>query len=737
MSRLFSSNFEANLDTDQQDRDGNSISSVGSPVDSPVNSSANSPVEVHLLVEVFDQAPEPILILNQQNILIHANLPFLDLLGYDANDLISTAIGDWILSTDGVPLTVAGSAESWIGLHKDGSRIAVTVTTRLLSNGNWVAFVRQQPDHLEQPQALRDSKLQFRLEERNRHIQLLYETTRDLLSTEQPLTLVETIFAQLKDLLGLDVYFNYLLDEERQQLHLSFCGGIDEETARAIEWLDLGCAICGIVAQQRRQIAQFDLQHSTDPQAALVRSLGLRAYSCQPLVAQGKLFGTLGFGSLSRSRFTPAELGLFQAICDQIAIALERADLVISLQRQTTELRQVNHLKDEFLAALSHELRTPLNPILGWTKLLQSQTLTSTKTAEALEIIERNVRQQISLVDDLLDVSQMIQGNLNLDFRPVDLMFILNSAIETVRIAAQVKGITLGIADFAAEPDSSLLRVMGDADRLRQVFWNLLSNAVKFTPAGGQICVEVSVVSCETGGSDVRVSVVDDGIGIAAAFLPYVFDRFRQADGSSTRQYGGLGLGLSIVRHLVELHGGTVTATSDGVGQGAAFTVQIPLLLEDMPVVTSMLPLVQTDDLPQFTATAVSIPTLVGTQILLVDDDFDNLDLLRFLLQQNGARVTALTSPIEALQMITDDFPDLIISDIGMPGMNGYEFIQQVRESLQRPIPVLAFTALAQPEVQAEVLSAGFQAYLSKPVDPIQFLAMVEQFSGISCSSEQ
>ena len=420
-------------------------------------------------------------------------------------------------------------------------------------------------------QDITDRKIaEANLQERSEHIQLLYETTRDLLSTDQPLTLVETLFAKLKPLIGLDIYFNYLLDKDSQELHLCFYGGISDEIAHEIEWLEIGRAICGTVAQERSQIVQAHLQHSTDPKTELVRSLGLTAYSCQPLISQGKLFGTLGFGSKSRTEFTNAETRLFQALCNQIAIALERAELMSWLQQQTAELIQANRLKDEFLAALSHELRTPLNPILGWTKMMKGHKLTPTKTAQALDTIERNVKQQISLVNDLLDVSSVIQGKVDLECAQVDLLQILNSAIKTVQFAAQAKSIAICILHNFKEyelSEVSLPLVMGDSDRLRQIFSNLLSNAVKFTPDGGRVEVNLSVVTNGSSNHYAQVRVTDNGIGIAPEFLPYLFDHFRQADGSSTRKYGGLGLGLSLVRHLVELHGGTVTAESKGIGQ--------------------------------------------------------------------------------------------------------------------------------------------------------------------------
>ncbi|HEY9828096.1 MAG TPA: PAS domain-containing protein, partial [Stenomitos sp.] len=269
---------------------------------------------------------------------------------------------------------------------------------------------------------------QIELQERSEHLRLLYEATRDLLSSSQPLHLIETIFEDLKALMDIEVYFNYIFDESQQKLHLAFYGGISPEVAESIEWLNPGQAICGTVAVQRCQIVQNEVQYSTNPKTILLQSLGITAYSCQPLIAQGKFFGSLGFGSRNRTRFTPAEQDLFQALCDQIAIALERAELLASLQQQTEELTQVNTMKDEFLAVLSHELRSPLNPILGWSKLMQSRKLNPEKTAEALATIERNARLQCQLIDDLLDIAKILRGKLSIETVPIDLAFVIESA---------------------------------------------------------------------------------------------------------------------------------------------------------------------------------------------------------------------------------------------------------------------------------------------------------------------
>ncbi|NJK58074.1 MAG: response regulator [Pleurocapsa sp. SU_5_0] len=405
------------------------------------------------------------------------------------------------------------------------------------------------------------------------------------------------------------------------------------------------------------------------------------------------------------------------SICDRIAIALERSDLVSSLQQQTEELKRANRLKDEFLAALSHELRTPLNPILGWTKVLQTQNLAVPKTKEALSTIERNVKQQIALVDDLLDISRIVQGQFQLASQPVDLETILNAAGESVRFAAIAKCITLEYH----YPADSLSQVMGDELRLQQVFWNLLANAIKFTPHNGRIDVWLEQVQ-----NNAQISITDTGIGIAAEFLPHVFDRFRQADGSSTRQYGGLGLGLALVKHLVELHGGTVSAESPGAAKGATFKVNLPLLES----ASFNSPATVNSQQPQPDSSSFPSGSLTEIWVLVVDDEPDNLDLIDFVLTQEGAIITAVTSSAEALTIVAENPPDILISDIGMPGMDGYELLRQVRalpSQQHKPVKAIALTAFAQQEDREKAINAGFQAYLSKPINLIDLVAAIAE----------
>jgi PAS domain S-box-containing protein len=390
--------------------------------------------------------------------------------------------------------------------------------------------------------------------------------------------------------------------------------------------------------------------------------------------------------------------------------------LMISLQQQTEQAQQANRIKDEFLAVLSHELRSPLNPILGWTKILQTSRQDAAKTQYALETIERNAKLQVQLIEDLLDVSRILQGKLSLHTVPVGLTFTIKAALETVRLAAEAKSIQI---QTIFEPNVG--QVLGDSGRLQQIVWNLLSNAIKFTSQGGRVKVQLSKEegSREPGAGDTiphalcpmpyaQITVSDTGIGISSDFLPYVFDYFRQADGTTTRRFGGLGLGLAIVRHLVELHGGTVQAASSGEGKGATFTVKFPLIAaaklnQDHTVFHNG-----------------SDFNLNGLQTLLVDDDKDSREFSAFLLEQYGAKVTEAQSATDALSILGRTKFDLLISDIGMPDMDGYTLIRQIRK--QSPdqngeIPAIALTAYAGDIDRQLALAAGFQQHISKPIE--------------------
>ncbi|MDX2230002.1 MAG: response regulator [Leptolyngbyaceae cyanobacterium bins.349] len=412
---------------------------------------------------------------------------------------------------------------------------------------------------------------------------------------------------------------------------------------------------------------------------------------------------------------------------------VERERVLVREQEARTASEAANRLKDEFLATLSHELRSPLNAILGWTKLLRSRPFEPTQATHALEIIERNTRAQTQLIEDLLDVSRIIQGKLRLKVQPTDLVTVIQAAIETVRPAAAAKSIDLRLTLLESEPPTRF-EVLGDRDRLQQVIWNLLSNAVKFTPVGGRVEVHLERVGHGKPQADysallppsvspsyAQITVTDTGKGIPPEFLPHVFDRFRQADSSITRKYGGLGLGLSIVRHLVELHGGSVSVCSAGESQGATFTVQVPSLL-------------QSNDQFPLDHTALRedpMPSLQGLKILVVDDEEDSRTFIATLLELYGATVLAVSSAKEVPQLLQDTPVDVLVSDIGMPDQDGYSLMQQVRTLALEQIPIaLALTGYARQEDRDRALAAGFQAHLAKPIEPqalIQAIAILTQ----------
>ncbi|MFP4119981.1 MAG: response regulator [Coleofasciculus sp.] len=361
-----------------------------------------------------------------------------------------------------------------------------------------------------------------------------------------------------------------------------------------------------------------------------------------------------------------------------------------------------NRIKDEFLAIVSHELRTPLNPILGWSKLLRSRKLNQDKVDKALETIERNASLQAQLIDDLLDVSRILRGKLSLQTLRVDLVRVIQAAIETMGLAAAAKSI-----EIDTQLDSTVGFVSGDPNRLQQVVWNLLSNAVKFTPKGGRITVRLQEID-----SQAQIQVSDTGQGISQDFFPYIFDYFRQENSTTTRSVGGLGLGLAIVRHLIELHGGRIEAESDGIGQGATFTVRLPLM-SDSPIN------------PQNSSPEDEGLDLTDVTVLLVEDEVDTLDLLTIILESYGATVEGVTSANQALALFSQGQPDVLISDIGMPGMDGYELIRQVRDlppDRGGLVPAIALTAYAGETDHERALSAGFNRHLSKPIEPDQIV---------------
>jgi signal transduction histidine kinase/ActR/RegA family two-component response regulator len=386
----------------------------------------------------------------------------------------------------------------------------------------------------------------------------------------------------------------------------------------------------------------------------------------------------------------------------------EIRDLINSEQSARREAENAARAKDEFLAVVSHELRTPLNGIFGWAQILKRKPPTPEALSEGLNAIERGARAQTRLIEDILDMSRITSGKVHLDLQDIEACPFMEAAIETVKPDADAKNIQIVQAlDAKAGP------IEGDPARLQQVALNLLSNAVKFTPPGGEI-----QVACRHLRDQVEITVSDTGIGIEPGFLPHVFDQFRQADSSSTRSYGGLGLGLAIVKQLVELHGGSVSASSPGRNKGATFKVILPIGVaggaKSNPAV----------DCNGF-LDKCSHPDLAGLRVLVVDDDADAVEVVRIVLEECKAHVTAARSSAEALHTLKTQLPDVLLSDIGMPEMDGFELIREIRR-LGKPIPAIAVTAFARPEDRARALEAGFNSHVSKPIEPDHLLSVIQ-----------
>ncbi|CAN5461408.1 hypothetical protein BH10ACI1_BH10ACI1_23190 [soil metagenome] len=441
---------------------------------------------------------------------------------------------------------------------------------------------------------------------------------------------------------------------------------------------------------------------------------GTKALAALPLIVEGKTIGALGFSFPSPQSFNIDDRAFLQSLAQQCAQALERARLFENEQKLRAEAEAVNRIKDEFLATVSHELRTPLNAIVGWSSMLVSNRLDPLSAAKAIESIERNAKSQTQIIEDLLDVSRIITGKIQLENSQVNLDSLIAFVVDSVRPTAETKRIAL-----QTDIESEEIHILGDAERLKQVLWNLLTNAIKFTPKDGK--VEVGLTRIE---SSVQITIKDNGQGINPQFLPFVFERFRQEDGTTTRNHGGLGLGLSIVRYLVEMHGGKVHAESDGEGKGSTFKVIFPIAA------------VKKYEMEQANEPDSEIKTggtLKGLRILVVDDEKDSLSLLKAIIESCGGEARAVSSAAAALEVVGDFDPHVLISDIGMPVEDGYTLIKKLRAmpTSKAGIPVIALTAYARQEDRMRALQAGFQMHLAKPVEYAELISAIESVAGM------
>ena len=520
--------------------------------------------------------------------------------------------------------------------------------------------------------------------------------------------LLHEMLTRVRELLETNSAAILLLTEDGQSLAVRATVGLREEAIGLR--VPVGRGMAGSIAANRAPLIVEDLSAVEVINPALRQEA--RSLIGAPLIVEGRLIGVIHADTTLPRRFIEDDVRLLQLAADRVALAIEHARLYEVERQARRQAEEANRMKDEFLALVSHELRSPLNAILGYAALLRHGGLEAQKVRHAADVIERSGKAQAQLIDDLLDTARIISGKLRLFVGPVDLVSVIGESVQTIRPAADAKGISL-----RADLPSEIGQITGDPARLQQVVWNLLSNAVKFTPPGGRVEVRLGRVD-----PHICITVSDTGKGISPDFLPYVFDRFRQADASSARRYGGLGLGLALVKYLVELHGGTVEAASAGEGHGATFKVTLPVRAVTTPI----------GEAGGAPVTVKSSEELAGVRALVVDDENDARELIATALTHYGADVVSVSSAAEAYKLITETPPqeraDVMVTDIGMPGEDGYSLMRRVREwERERDFytPSVALTAYGRTEDRMRALKAGFQTHIAKPVDPAELVLVI------------
>jgi signal transduction histidine kinase/DNA-binding response OmpR family regulator len=546
------------------------------------------------------------------------------------------------------------------------------------------------------------------LKKSNARLSLLAETANRLLLGSKPQEVLGGIYSRLSSHLDLEVYLSYLVFEEGKTLRLDSFAGLTEEAASESRFLPFGTSLCGAVAEERKPIVTENVQKSTDPRVEIVRALGVTAYACYPLLADDRLLGTLSFGTRRRTSFHPDELHVMQVVSNQVAMAMERSRLITELHHRADELAEADRRKDEFLAMLAHELRNPLAPILNAVHMLRlSEPRIDPVHRRAVSAMDRQVRHMIRLVDDLLDVSRITNGKIQLRKEAVSLDMVVEHAVQTSRPLIEDRHHELSIA----LPSRALL-VAADPTRLTQIIANLLNNAAKYTDPGGTI-----MLRGEVEGDSVLLSVRDNGIGLAPEMLPKIFELFVQSERGADRAQGGLGIGLTLVRRLVEMHGGTITAHSEGVGQGSEFVVRLPFdpsLQDDVEVPTSRTTPLPGSEAPPPDTEARSL------HVLVVEDNDDIRETLKDLLELCGHEVDVAADGASGVERTLALRPDVALIDIGLPGLDGYEVARKLRAELgpeQKRPKLIALTGYGQPGDRQRALDAGFDAHLVKPVD--------------------
>ena len=508
--------------------------------------------------------------------------------------------------------------------------------------------------------------------------------------------------------LDCQAFFNFLADESTGRLRLNACAGIPDEEVRKLEWLDYGVAVCGCVARDKQRMIAEDILNSSDPRTNLVKSYGIQAYCCHPLMVQGQLIGTLSFGTRTRPHFSPDDVETMHTVADQVATAMERMQAQAALRAANEQLREADRRKNEFLAMLSHELRNPLAPIRNSLYILDRATPGSDQARRAQMVIDRQVGHLSHLVDDLLDLTRISRNKIRLELQPLELNDLVRRTVEDHRLLFEKSEIQIEVR-LAPERVS----VSADGTRLAQVIGNLLQNAAKFTGHGGRATVSVSV---DLAKRQAVIRVSDTGAGIPAELIGRLFQPFMQADTTLDRSKGGLGLGLALVKGLVELHGGDVGVHSDGLGKGAEFVVSLPLAAEGAIA-------------PEMNRSGAHHP---GRRVLIIEDNIDGADSLREVLQLSGHEVAVSYNGPEGLAKARSFRPEVVLCDIGLPGMDGYDVARAFRanEALKGAF-LVALSGYALPDDLQRARKAGFERHIAKPPSIEQIAQVLADFASL------
>jgi PAS domain S-box-containing protein len=662
---------------------------------------------------MVETANEGIWTLDADGRIAFVNPRMAEMLGYSVQEMVGRTLWDFTFDDDQERATWlfnrrrAGVSEhaDVRFRHREGQSIWALMAARPIrdAQGGFQGALDLFMDVTERRHAVES------LRKQSERLRLLWEAATVLLTTEDPEAMLHSLFARIAPHLELDVYFNYLMNEGGDGLCLACCAGIAEEEKRNVARLELGQGVCGNVALRRRPIIATHIQQSDEPMVQLAKGFGIRAYACNPLVVDGRLLGTLSFASRTRDEFDAEELDFLATVCQYATVAYERGRLV-------RQLRAEDRRKDEFLATLAHELRNPLAPLRTALEILKIPAVDAEAAQSSRQMMERQVQQLVRLVDDLLDVSRVMRGKITLHRERVDVANVVARALEAAQPAIAAQGHLLSV-----RLPSEALIVNVDPVRMSQAICNLLTNAAKYTERGGRIAITAERENRRAAGNGcymtdgsnpghVLLRVEDSGIGIAPEMLSRIFDLFVQVDHATTKSQGGLGIGLTLVRNLVEMHEGTVSAHSEGLGKGSQFVIRLPLAAA--PAVEAVEPTTN-----GIVSRAVSAPSC--HRIVVVDDNVDAADSLAMLLRLQGHQVEVAHDGPSALQLAARVQPEFVFLDIGMPGMDGNEVARQLRTQRELDgLVLVAVTGWGAPDDRRRTAEAGFDHHLVKPVEP-------------------